>query len=983
MFPFVVAALCNAQSPGSPITDLIAAYPYGEQLALEATPDNKRMFVAVGAAVSVVDLAGISGATLLPRVVDRIELPECSPMAMLYHRVPGQTRRLYVAGGTMGLWKVDLCRGLFDNFNPSPCVGASDPYARTQIDRPGNGSVWKRCVDVELLSGNAAAGSPLLLALFASRSDSVIGPTELRAYRLGWSAPDSIDSYFTLSVFPTPPGIPTSIVAVGTALAVDPADPNSVYVALGPAGICRVDLNGTQPVASAFPYFGCDAGACPYGEQVRDLSIVHTSTQGSALYAASEYGHVYEFRPLDPTGAVIPTPEELVVSEGFPMKVSAVVDGDQVTLAVGTAAGSGVAVDSRAPFRTTGRWFGRCAGPGTFDPNPNPPVPHSGYWTVFFSRDLSAVTPLASPVFVQPATESWNSLILRRIASDDYRVYECTSNGGTNIHSLSSGGGAAWSSALVGEFDDIAMAAGDIAVSELNNQLLMVGVDPILARVRHEGGMFYVQEQPQRDILPVLGTEGLCGVDARPEWDSWLDPCHPGTHLSFSDPNPYLGALLGCTHWVQGNVEYFLPGAKMFARFDSAHAPIPEPQWCNDDCTGNPPQPANNWVETSIACTDPNRVGWRLVGMQPAGASPSAASLAMHWWQLPCPTRFANAEVPALDYLHSERLGDLLFCTRSGSKYALKILQAPEMLAAATACVTGSGVRIPVDPGTDPSQNIFMEIPTHPEFGDPQSPSCVQRVDCDGTGSYVRAVRHVGTYRSHVFFVRDPVSGASKAVVAVAAGFVAAGPAPDQLAGCAWTSAAGRPLVTLLDATETVANFREPTRRQIALGALAPPPSGVPLLGSTWAVKTRTYAAGTAQEKTYAFLADLEGRLHVVDVSYDKLFGPGTGIANPIPSQCLTAEAVVELQPDPEPADGFGCNCTDVEVDGNFAYCALGRGGVGVVDITVPTQPQLSAIIDTPGVAVGVAIRIDAAGHHQLVVGDTRCGLRLYGKPGE
>lgn len=983
MISFLVPLLLCPQTCPLPIHELKAAYPFGEQLALEVTPDNKRMFVAVGAAVSVVDIASISGATILPRVIDRIELPECSPISLAYHRVAGETRRLYVAGGTMGLWKVDLCRGLFDNFNPSPCPGAGDPYARTRIDRPGNGMIWKRCVDVAVLSGNAAAGTPVLLALFAARTDSVIGGTELRAYRLGRSAPDSIDQYFTFSSFPVPAGLPPSATAVGTALAIDPADTNAVYVALGPTGICRVDLSSAQPTATAFPYFGCDLSECPFGEQVRDLAIVHTNTRGSLLYAASEYGRVHEFGPLDPTGVVIPAPVELPVPQGYPMKVSALADGDRVTLAVGTASGPGIAVDSRAPFRTTGKWFGRCAGPGTHDPNLSPPVPGSEYRIAVFSGDLSVTTTL-SQVLELPTTESWNSLILRRLSSEGLRLYECTSDGGTNIHGIASPAGAAWTSNLDGEFDDIAAAAGDIAVSELNDQLLVVGVDPILAKVRHEGGMFYVQEQPQRDILPVLGTEGLCGVDARPERDSWSDPCHPNVGLSFSDPNPYLGALLGCTHWVQGDVEYFLPGAKMFARFSAQHVAINEAVWCNNDCAGNPLQPVNDWVETSMNCQDPNRVGWRLVAVRSGFTPPSAALMDMKWWQMPCPTSFPSAEVPALDYLHSEQLGDLLFCTRSGSKNALKILRKSKIVPEALAgCGTGSGVRIPVVAGTDPAQNIFIEVPTHPEFGDPQLPTCVPRIDCESTGTYVRATRHIGTYRSHAFVVRDPVSGASKSVVAVAAGFVAAGPASDQLSGCAWTSAAGRPLVTLLDVTDSVANFSPPTRRQVALGALQSTASGAPLLGSTWAVKTKTYAAGTALEKTYAFLGDLEGRLHVVDVSYDRLFGAGSGIANPIPTQCLTAHAAVELQPDPEPADGFGCNCTDVEIDGDFAYCALGRGGVGIVDISDPLAPFLACVIDTPGVAIGLAIRVDSAGHHQLVVGDTRCGLRLYGKTGE
>ena len=37
----------------------------------------------------------------------------------------------------------------------------------------------------------------------------------------------------------------------------------------------------------------------------------------------------------------------------------------------------------------------------------------------------------------------------------------------------------------------------------------------------------------------------------------------------------------------------------------------------------------------------------------------------------------------------------------------------------------------------------------------------------------------------------------------------------------------------------------------------------------------------------------------------------------------------------------------------------------------------------TPGLAQGLMFHVDSEGHHQLLVGDSRAGIRLYGVPGE
>jgi len=73
--------------------------------------------------------------------------------------------------------------------------------------------------------------------------------------------------------------------------------------------------------------------------------------------------------------------------------------------------------------------------------------------------------------------------------------------------------------------------------------------------------------------------------------------------------------------------------------------------------------------------------------------------------------------------------------------------------------------------------------------------------------------------------------------------------------------------------------------------------------------------------------------------------------------------------------------CVYIEIHGEDAYCALGRGGIGIVSLFNPASPVLYKILDTPGVAAGIVFRPDGLNDVQMVVGDARAGMRLYGRP--
>ena len=163
---------------------------------------------------------------------------------------------------------------------------------------------------------------------------------------------------------------------------------------------------------------------------------------------------------------------------------------------------------------------------------------------------------------------------------------------------------------------------------------------------------------------------------------------------------------------------------------------------------------------------------------------------------------------------------------------------------------------------------------------------------------------------------------------------------------------------------------------------------------TTWGVDVKTYPAESEfeEDKVYAFVADLFGRVYVFDVSASQIFPAvqlpylpysSTPPQPPPSAPILTPMRTITFMP--EPADGLAPNCVDIEIDEEFAYVALAKGGVAILDLSVDpalASPTLVDVMDTPGVAVGVTFRRILGVATHLVVGDTRCGMRLYGKSG-
>jgi hypothetical protein len=265
----------------------------------------------------------------------------------------------------------------------------------------------------------------------------------------------------------------------------------------------------------------------------------------------------------------------------------------------------------------------------------------------------------------------------------------------------------------------------------------------------------------------------------------------------------------------------------------------------------------------------------------------------------------------------------------------------------------------------------------------------------------ITSFRFAFNNKAHVFAVPDPSHpGVQHWILGVASGFVTTGPDSDN-AGCPWVPYYRRALTVFLDVTDLVedpSTFLSQPLPQILAAGLGPLPSQEPPMpeearaSHAFALRTREYASPSGP-RTFAYVADLLGRVMIYDVSWDKL-EPVSNPPNPLPGfptkRLLDLHRVHRFPVDP--FDGRRPNCNDLEIDQEMLYCATARGGVHLLEIgSIPAASQTPlnlptfAFLDTPGLATGVTVRftdpLDRL-KDQLLVGDNRCGLRIYSRLG-
>jgi hypothetical protein len=444
------AAVAPAQQP---LTELIAAYPYGEHRCSTVTPDDTRAFVGRGAVISILDVTTLPPVTeMVP--IQEVEVPDVGPQALTYFRHPSpdpgsmvQQRWLFMAGGSLGLWRMTLCEDLF---LPAPVACSDSTFQRTEIDRPGSGATWqwKRCVDVAIVEGNAAAGQPLLFALYAANSDplkSTVGPTEVRCYKL---EPNGTTSLFAAVDLPS--SGPGGLDAVGMALDSDPSDPNNVYVALGTAWLWKVTIQ-TSPTLALVPsqvstppaILPCSLSPCPDGEAMTDLSFVHVPSAGSVVYATLEYGRLLEYRLA--TGVVkeiavtcepVPDDNPQVPQRAYLDQVTAITANNaSVLITVACQFWESRFQQSRAPFMADGLWSDICITPGLSSAT-DTPVSSCKEIQVLWGRPTTASVPFVMALDRIPYEELWGSLFLTNPSGLDFRLYASSGEGATSVFEL-------------------------------------------------------------------------------------------------------------------------------------------------------------------------------------------------------------------------------------------------------------------------------------------------------------------------------------------------------------------------------------------------------------------------------------------------------------------------------------------------------------------------------------------------------------------
>jgi hypothetical protein len=307
-----------------------------------------------------------------------------------------------------------------------------------------------------------------------------------------------------------------------------------------------------------------------------------------------------------------------------------------------------------------------------------------------------------------------------------------------------------------------------------------------------------------------------------------------------------------------------------------------------------------------------------------------------------------------------------IYGIRGGSDAGLKVFRPqslPDFVSAQACGGTGVGGF-----GEEVTGLSVVQVTTHQELADDPN-SCAIGEGCPG----VAGARQLYNNQADLFTFTTPSLRLEHAL-AIATGFVNAKPklSTDD---CAWASLTGLPMLVMYKVTRT----GDPA---FAGQAISPPKLWRIALGSgpgnAFCVQTQSYQSSQGDTKIYAFVGEGTGRLIIFDISELQTDPVAT------PAYLDHNRIIIPACPDivfpKDPYDGVAANVTDLALDKdtNLLYCGLGRAGIGIVDVHDALHPSLLRILDTPGLALGVTIRKHPNGDKTLVVGDSRCGIRIY-----
>jgi len=925
-------------------------------------------------------------------------------------------RFLFIAGGSLGVWRLTLCPNLFPGSPGAPTSCGPPTYAPLFIQPVPGGFVEdgyferKRCVDVAVVR---RLNDAVLFALYAASSDpwqSGIGPTELHAWTVTGS---SVTPLARLTFDSTLPGATPA--QVGTALAVDPDEDDAVYVALGKGGIWRVDLAGVTLSKSQIPIDFDDQSSPQWGctalqsgiQDVRDLSIIRVLAGGqlrSYLYAALSYRAILEYELTAPS----PTPRFSCTS-GYAERISAVSDGGSgVLVAVVNQPVRGQNLETLAPWTVNGRWWDICLAyfrVDEDDPCGWPCSTPAASQIQFFWRDLNSGGALSALGEAIPYSAFWGSLSLRGASTDRFITYACSTGDATRIHEILLNHGTSPPGITVqqvGDYVGKALGVQKSTVSLVNPEVLRFGGEAP-GRAEQEGSMVWT-DPATMEIFPIPETKSIC-ISPIPA----LPPCEIGCN-SWDNP-PYLGNIFSEPQWIDSNDatrEHFVKGASTLVRVDlaacastcsppavtSCPGPCPGVLECSGDpcSTSHPSFPvrfAVGDIPGAAVSTSPpfkSEVGWTFVSLKIPTAWPAmGGAMQMKWRQFTNPAAPAVPPVfPAERWTQSTTayitgvkdprppLRDghppALYLLRGGSSHIRAVRPAHLFAEAAEACTVLANRGFGESMTLTPSQVRHVLSHVELEWSELGVEQCKPDVTaCDGPPT--NRDRILFNNRAEVYETRDS-SGNPAWVLALAAGFVAVDPSD---ATCLWRTHVNKPMLVLYDVTQTGSGgFGEMQILRVGVGSDE---------GNAWAVATKTYDQGV-DARTYVFVGDAMGRLLVFAGREQALYPPASAPylkTQTGPNEVLPPLAVLDMPRDP--FDGGAHNVLDLVVDGDYLYCALARGGVGIVNVSDPLQPVLEVVLDTPGLVLGLAIRTvntPSGPVKQLLVGDSRCGLRIY-----
>lgn len=885
-------------------TVLAAATTYGDPLCGAPSRDGSIYVVAEGASLAVLDGVELATGTAA-NVIAR------APTEAAAYALAVAPPHVYLAGGTAGLWRVTIAQG-----GEIGTVDGAWPDAARIFDAHD-----APCLDVEVVADHPAG--PLVAAVTSARPG--FGVSEL--HLVDRDPPHALRA--RVALVPTVP-LPG---AKAYALASDPTDPATVYVAMGSAGVWRVDTaNLAQLVVTRGPDFDRPEemlGGEP--ASARDVACARVGAR-TVVYAAIEAGTLAQ---IDVTNAATfgpstPTTRPLVecaagcgptgVPYGFRVSALGRADGTAV-VALATNSLSAERMEN-GPFSCLGRWSFDLHLPGAIGP--------AACGARMFLLDAAA--PLDAGAVAPPAVVRGSACRAANARSIDLArqgagmaLFEQRFDGAVGFVLESAPSALALGGADLQPYAGVGLACVDGAASELDAGFLHFGLDGIAAAPL--GALRFDAHQGRLDV--VEGTNQLCPT-SDPHFCNSSEP-------AIIAPNPWASGLAGGARWIQSSDpgrEWFVGGKSRVSR----QCPTDPCAWTDDWCS-------DPWKEEGNVPSDDERPpGWELVRLDTNAAAAGAGAMDVRFWSIASPPDALgrtgrNYLGSAADAAATDD-GRLLHLFRGAIREGYLVCSADDVVERALgACGAARGRGQRVEPA-------WMHVlTTHFELGQDDDPAIAL------------------TWRGETFdFVVD---GERRSYVAVAAGWIV------PVSTAPWSAHANRGQILVYDVTDVDADS---------------PPVLVRMLLGHAGVDGNFVAARVADAggRTWLFAGDLAGGAHAFEISAATLHDPSIADASD-PATALVPAASWYAPPDAY--DGARANVTDVEVDAGdpdrvVLVLANARRGLALIDVETTSGGIALAEgdrspIDTPGIASGiVAFRRHGAGW--FAVGDARCGVRVY-----